>query len=386
MIIRDLQQRLTSWLFKGKILLLFGARQVGKTTLCKNLLAIYNQQNGHELDHNYFSCERPAVRDILQTENVSTIKAFIGDSQLVIFDEAQYIDNIGHILKLLHDEYPKLQIIATGSSSFELANRLNEPLTGRAIKFTMYPFGLAELTTKLSNIVIQEKLQDFLRYGLYPAIYNASPDLREELLINLSEQYLYKDLLLFENLKNSKKINALLKLLALQLGNEVSINELATQLGFSRSTVERFLDLLEKMFVIIRVGGFSRNLRKEITKKSKYYFYDLGIRNAVLNLFNPIDTRQDIGGLWENFCILERLKFLHNQGKYPNIYFWRTHDQKEIDYLEEKNSILSGFEFKWQEPAKYTIPSEFCEEYPGSQIRCISQNNWSLLLTSNKNY
>ena len=300
-----------------------------------------------------------------------------------MFDEAQSVDNIGQILKLIHDEYPELQIIATGSSSFELANRLNEPLTGRAIQFMVYPLSLSELEHYFDRITLQEKLEEILRYGLYPGVFNAPLNVREELLLNLSEQYLYNDLIHFENLKNSQKIVALLKLIALQVGNELSIHELATQLGFSRSTVERFLDLLEKMFVIVRVGSFSRNLRKELSKKVKYYFYDLGIRNALLKSFNTLDIRQDLVALWENFCILERLKFLHNQGIYPNVYFWRTHSQQEIDYLEERNGVLRGFEFKWRAPNVFHPPNVFLETYPGSTVELVTSQNWPLLIAKN---
>jgi hypothetical protein len=375
MLKRTLEHRLESWLFKGKILLVFGARQVGKTTLCKNLLSKHKQEGA------YFLCEHPAIREILQSQNVTQIKTLIGDHRLVVFDEAQIINEIGLILKLLHDEYPDLQILATGSSSFELANRLNEPLTGRAIQFIMYPLSLAELQLSFNNVILEEKIPDILRYGLYPAVFDAPGNLREELLLNLSEQYLYKDLLLFENLKNSQKIITLLKLIALQIGNEVSLHELATQLNLSRTTIERFLDLLEKMFIIIRLGSFSRNLRKELRKKAKYYFYDIGIRNAILKAFNPLDTRQDIGALWENFCVLERMKFLNNQGIYPNMYFWRNYDQQEIDYLEERNNMLNGFEFKWRKQKTFTPPRTFIQAYPNSKIQLITQKDWPLLLT-----
>jgi len=376
-IYRKLQSRVESWLFKDKILIILGARQVGKTTLCKNLLA------KHQQSANYFLCENPTVREILLTKNTTTIKNFINPNNsknnLVIFDEAQYIEDIGLILKLLHDQYPELQIIATGSSSFDLSNKLNEPLTGRAIQFTMYPLALSELLTDESNIALQEKLDDFLRFGLYPAVYNSPSNIKEELLINLSGQYLYKDILQFESIKNSNKITMLLKLLALQIGNEVSINELATQLGFSRTTVENFLNLLEKMFIILKLPSFSRNLRKELSKKSKYYFYDLGIRNAILNAFNALDMRSDAGGLWENFCIMERIKFLHNSGKYPNFYFWRTHDQHEIDYLEEKDQFFTCFEFKFNSK-KFTPPKDFINAYPNNTINVITKLTWPQLL------
>ncbi len=372
---RALSERIQNWLFQSKVILLFGARQVGKTTLCKNLI----KNNPNSL---YLLCEQIAVKNILETQNISTIKAFLGEAKLVVLDEAQVIPDIGKIIKLLHDTHPEIQLIATGSCSFELANRLNEPLTGRALQFMLYPLGFHEMQSALSSVDLQEALPDCLRFGLYPGIYKESLAKRSELLINLSNQYLYKDLLIFENIKNSQKINQLLKLLALQLGNAVSIHELATQLGLSRSTVERFLDILEKMFIIIRLGSFSRNLRKELTKKAKYYFYDVGIRNALLNAFAPLDARNDIGALWENFAILERLKFMHNRGQQPNCYFWRTHDRQEIDYLEESGDHLKGFECKWQNPKRYQVPSAFTEAYPQSPIELVHSLNWPILFNA----
>ena len=238
---RLLRKSLESWLFKEKIILLFGARQVGKTTLSKALLRKYGAER------NYYLCEDPVVKEVLATEKPSLIKKFLGDAKLVVFDEAQYLENIGRILKLLHDSYPKLQIIATGSSSFDLANKINEPLTGRAIQFMLYPLSLQEFQAGLNRTEIKSRLQQWLVYGLYPGLLNENVQNMQVLLRNLAEQYLYKDLLLFEKLNSADKIIKLLKLLALQLGSDVSIHELAGQLGISRSVVERYLDLLQKM-------------------------------------------------------------------------------------------------------------------------------------------
>lgn len=372
---RLLRKSFESWLFKEKIILLFGARQVGKTTLSKALLRKYGAER------NYYLCEDPAVKEVLATENPSLIKNFLGDAKLVVFDEAQYLENIGRILKLLHDSYPTLQIIATGSSSFDLANKINEPLTGRAIQFMLYPLSLQEFQAGLNRTEIKSRLQQWLVYGLYPGLLNENVENMQVLLRNLAEQYLYKDLLLFEKLNSADKIIKLLKLLALQLGSDVSIHELAGQLSVSRSVVERYLDLLQKMFIVVKVGSFSRNLRKELSKKAKYYFCDVGIRNALLNHFADLALRSDVGALWENFCVIERIKYWANQNRRVQGYFWRTHDQKEIDYIEEYDGTLYGFEFKWQQPRKLHFPEIFQQTYPNSTLKLISPFNLFALFT-----
>ncbi len=354
------------WLFRQKVIVLYGARQVGKTTLSKALL----EKHGRPQD--YYLCERLEVREILQTANPERIKQFFGDAKMVILDEAQTVENIGQILKLLHDTFPDLQIIATGSASFDLANKLNEPLTGRALQFMLYPLSLQELEPHYNRMEIKAGLAHFLVYGSYPGFLGLPLTEQRMLLNNLTEQYLYKDLLMFESLQNSEKIHRLLKLLALQISSEVSIHELAVQLGISRATVERFLDVLQKMFIIVKIGSFSRNLRKELSKKAKYYFCDVGIRNSLLNHFSPLEARTDVGALWENFCVMERIKFWHNQNERINAYFWRTHDQQEIDYLEEKDGALRGFEFKWQAPRRFAPPQIFLNTYPNAKIDLIS--------------
>jgi predicted AAA+ superfamily ATPase len=363
---RTLLPHIEAWLFRQKVIVLYGARQVGKTTLSKMIL----EKHGRLQD--YYLCERFEVREILQTANPERIKSFFGNAQIIVLDEAQSIQNIGQILKLLHDTFPDLQIIATGSASFDLANKINEPLTGRALQFMLYPLSLQELEPHFNRVDIKENLATHLIYGSYPGFLGLPLAEKKLLLNNLTEQYLHKDLLMFETLQNSEKILRLLKLLALQLGSEVSIHELAMQLGISRATVERFLDVLQKMFIIIKVGSFSRNLRKELSKKAKYYFCDLGIRNSLLNHFSPIETRSDIGALWENYGVMERIKFWHNQNERINYYFWRTHDQQEIDYLEEKDGSLIGFEFKWQAPRHFTPPKIFLETYPQARVSLIS--------------
>lgn len=362
---RSMQNPIESWLFRDKVILLFGARQVGKTTLAKSIL----EKHGSSKD--YYLCEHPEVRQVLLSENPDLIFSFFNQAKLIVLDEAQYIENIGRILKILHDVRPECQIIATGSSSFDLANKLNEPLTGRAIQFMIYPLSLGEFAQTETPLTLKTKLSEWLIYGMYPGLLNLNASEKAILLTQLTGQYLYKDVLMFENLKNTQKIMQLLKLLALQMGQEVSIHELAQQLGISRNTVERFLDTLQKMFVIVKIGSFSRNLRKELSKKAKYYFYDLGIRNSILNHYAPLELRQDLGALWENFCAVERIKFWHNQMQHPNFYFWRTHDQQEIDWLEEHNGKLTGLEFKWKKPTRFKPPAIFLETYPNTSIQLI---------------
>jgi hypothetical protein len=367
---RDLQKIIEKWLFKNKVITIYGPRQVGKTTLAKKLLNKYGNEQ------NYFNCDHINVRDSLQHLEPLSLKKIIGNAKIVVFDEAQKIENIGLILKILHDTYPELQIIATGSSSFDLANRIQEPLTGRGLEYILYPFSLHELTQIYRRIDLNNQLEQLLLFGSYPEIVQASSQTdARNLLDNLTNKYLYKDVLEFETIKHPNFIVKLLQLLAFQVGNEVSIHELANNLNISRKTVERYLDILEKAFVIFRLKAFSRNLRKEITKKEKIYFYDLGIRNSLIAQYNPLNLRQDKGALWENFCIVERLKYLEYTEHHGNKYFWRTHDQKEIDYVEDYDGILHGYEFKW-DGKSYKIPKDFLTGYPGSSVTIIDRNNY----------
>ena len=369
---RSLQDILENWLFKGKILTIMGARQVGKTTLAREILKKY----GNEKD--YYNCDIISIRQSLQKQDPLILKKIIGDSKLIVIDEAQRIENIGLVLKILHDSFPEIQILATGSSSFELSNKINEPLTGRALEFKLFPFSINELSSLYSVIEIEAQLDFFLRFGQYPDIIQKDENDARVLLDNLASKYLYKDILEFEEIKKPDVLLKLLQLISFQLGHEVSKNELSTKLSVNRDTIDRYLDLLEKAYVIYRLKPFSRNLRKEINKKEKIFFYDLGIRNSLISAYNPIEFREDIGALWENFCIVERMKFLQSVQQNPNSYFWRTHDKKEIDYLEEYNGKITGYEFKWQKN-KMKIPAEFLETYKNSSIAIINKNNfWDL--------
>lgn len=365
---RYLAKIVEKWLNKNMVIVIYGARQVGKTTMVKVLLAKHGASDG------YYNCDLPEVRQVLESQNHNLIKDYIGAKKLVVFDEAQQVRDIGKTLKILHDTYPDIQIIATGSSSFDLSNKLNEPLTGRSLVFTLYPFSLAELESRWSRFDLSARLSGFLTHGLYPGVVLADLAGRTLFLKNLAGNYLYKDILMFENLRRSDLLDDLLKLLALQIGAEVSMHELAIKLKCNIKTVERYLDLLEKNFVIFRLRPFSRNLRNEIGKKVKIFFYDMGVRNAIIDRFADLDARDDVGGLWENFCVLERMKFNQKQENLCNSYFWRDHTGKEVDYLEERDSKIIAFEFKWR-GMKYRPPAEFLRAYNVNEIKIINQDN-----------
>jgi len=351
-----------------------GARQVGKTTVSNFL--VDSVENGL-----YINCERGAIKELLESMNPEKIKSFIGKSNLVLFDEAQKIHNIGSVLKLLVDTFPEIQWIATGSSSFDLSNQVNEPLTCRNVKFLMFPLWLGELETFEDRLTIHEKLESILRFGLYPDIYLRSETEKRTLLEELATDYLYRDVLELQSVKNSSVLMNLLKALALQLGSEVSLRELSGLLGVSVETIQRYLNLLEQSFVILKLSPFSRNIRSELNKTQKYYFYDLGIRNSLINNFNPITLRTDQGGLWENFCILERMKMHAAKGTRLSMYFWRTYEQKEIDLVEEYDGMLHAIEFKWNPKKTTKMPKMFSDAYPNSDFTVIHpENYWEYLV------
>ncbi|GAB4500221.1 MAG: ATP-binding protein [Anaerolineales bacterium] len=351
-----------------KVILLYGPRQVGKTTLMRRILAetslSYLLLNGDDL----------RAHEVLQP-NLDKLLALVGNKQLLVIDEAQRIENIGLTLKLLYD-HVGLPIFITGSSSLDLANKINEPLTGRTAIFTMYPLAWEELPAPSPLLSNLQRLEDLLRYGSYPSLFALSNEDKEHYLYDLVNTYLYRDILTFERVRKPQKVVDLLTLLALQIGSEVSTAELAGRLALSKPIVEKYLDLLVKMFVVVNLRGFSRNLRNEISKTSKYYFTDIGLRNALIRNFNPLHLRQDIGAMFENFCIIERMKLYHNRRAYANFYFWRTYAQREIDLVEETQGQLHAFEFKWrQAKGNAKAAAEFCEAYPGSTFHTISPEN-----------
>lgn len=365
---RTVQTQIESWLFKKKVIIILGARQVGKTTLSKQLLKKYGSED------DYFNCDLLSVRRAFENNEAKELKRIIGKSKFIVIDEAQRVKNIGITLKIIHDTYPDIQIIATGSSSFDLASKTNEPLTGRSIEFQLFPFSIGELSQIYKKYEFASAIEQFLRFGTYPEIVGKSEKDSILLLEQLASNYLFKDILEFEQIKKPDLIVKLLQLLALQIGSEVSRHELATALGVNRNTIDRYIDMLEKSFVIFRLKPLSRNLRKEITKKDKIYFYDLGIRNALISRFNNLEVRDDIGGIWENLCIVERMKYLSNNMIFHNKWFWRTHDQKEVDYIEEYNGKFEGYEFKWS-TKKVVFPKDFLEAYPNSTISLVNLEN-----------
>jgi predicted AAA+ superfamily ATPase len=329
---RLLAPRLDSQLFRGRAIVLYGARRVGKTTLAKQLLEKHAGKRTL-----YLNCDLLSVRRGLGVEETTALQAFLGDQDLVVLDEAQQIENIGRILKLLVDELPAMQVVATGSSSFDLVNRAEAPLTGRMLRFELYPLALQELAGNQGYSAVDPRLELLLRFGSYPAIVDLPETEARMALDELVSNYLYRDALAFVGVRRSTVLVKLLELLARQIGQEVSYTELSQALGIDRRTVVTYVDLLEQCFIIFRLGAFSRNLRKEVAKSIKIYFVDLGVRNSLIQNFAPISVRNDIGALWENFCVVERLKLLRYRQRFANQYFWRTYDQQEIDYLEELN-------------------------------------------------
>jgi len=365
---RIIQEKIEKGLFKGKIAIVYGARQVGKTTMVKEIQNKYPDQSV------YYNCDEPDIRDFLTNKTSTELKAFIGNKRLVVIDEAQRVENIGLTLKLMADNFSETQIIATGSSSFDLSNKIAEPLTGRKDEYYLYPFSLSELKSAYSDLEIDRLLERRMIYGMYPEI-TQSAEGAEQKLKSLALSYAYKDILQYQYIKNPELLEKLLKALALQIGSEVSYNELSTMVGVSKQTVENYIQLLEKAFIIFRLGPFSRNLRNELKKMRKIYFYDTGIRNALINNFNPLDLRQDTGHLWENFMMSERIKRNSYNGTGANIYFWRTLQKQEIDLVEEQGGALSAFEFKWKKDA-FKKPKAFLSAYPGSAIELVNRDSY----------
>lgn len=358
-------------LMLNKVLVIYGPRRVGKTTLLQNFLKQTTLR--YKLD----SGDNIRTQQILSSQDFGQILAYVEGYELLAIDEAQNIPNIGMGLKIIVDQVPNIRVIVTGSSSFELAGQVGEPLTGRKMTLSLYPMAQSELLSVYNRFELREKLADFLVFGAYPEVLQA-PTLRAriEILTEIANAYLLKDILAFDRIRNSRTLLDLLKLLAFQVGSEVAITELATQLGVDVKTVKRYLDLLEKAFVIYRLNGFSRNLRQEVTNKSKYYFMDNGIRNALIAQFNGLDQRNDLGALWENFIMLERLKVRAYLPLHANVYFWRTYQQQEIDLIEEHGGKLYGYEFKWSQHKVIHPPSRWIETYNNSEFKVINPDNY----------
>lgn len=370
MLIRSIEERMLANLRPGKAVILLGARRTGKTFLLKKLAEQFGQNclfiNGEDV----------SVQETLQRRTKANYESFLEGKNILLIDEAQKIDNIGLILKLMIDSFENLKIVATGSSAFDLTGRLGEPLTGRSTHIKLFPLAEDEYIDRIDFTQINDRLNERLIFGSYPEVFlSESISVKEDYLRDLVNSYLLKDILEFDGIKNSGKIKNLLRLLAFQTGSTVSLNELGTRLGIARNTVERYLELLEKVFVIFRLEGFSRNLRKEISKNSKWYFVDNGIRNAVIADFKRPELRSDTGMLWENYIISERIKSLSNKNIHANLYFWRTYDRQEIDLIEERDGILNAAEFKAGN-SKPKIPKLFLETYPDSVFRIITPDNY----------
>jgi predicted AAA+ superfamily ATPase len=364
------EEKIASYLEPNRVLVIYGPRRVGKTTLITNFAKSYNGKVflGYGEDRK--------LKDILRTQEIDKYKLFFSGYNLIIIDEAQKIPEIGLSLKLIVDHLPNIKVIATGSSSFDLSAKIGEPLTGRHRIMKLFPISILEFSEQFGKYETESALDDLLVYGSYPeTMQKSSYQEKREYLELLRDSYLYKDILESENLRNSEKISDLLRLLAFQVGKEVSLSELGNSLDLGKQTVARYLDLLEKVFVIIKVRGFSRNLRKEISKTSRYFFLDTGIRNAVINNFNPLGMRDDVGPLWENFLFIERLKARTYKNIYANMYFWRTYDQKEIDLIEERDGKLFGYEFKWG-GKKIKAPKLWLETYQGASFETINRENY----------
>ncbi len=370
-LVRELSNLILNNLQPNKVVILYGAGRVGKTMLVKEILANVNEPilrlNGDDIN----------VHDKLSIRSIENYKQILGTYKLLYIDEAQKIPEIGLKLKLMIDEIEGLRIIISGSSSFDIHKNDGEPLTGRKYTFTLYTLSENEYTQIEKNINKMDKVRERLVFGNYPELLHL-PDRQDKVdyLNELISSYLLKDILVYEHIKNSQKIFNLLRLIAFQIGGEVSLQELGIQLGISKNTVEKYLDLLSKVFILHKVEGFSRNLRKEITKNSRWYFLDNGIRNAIIANFNPLQARNDIGALWENYMISERLKYQEYRRISSNNYFWRTYEQQEIDWVEERDGSLFGYEFKWKEE-KVKIPTQWKSAYPDASFELININNFS---------
>ena len=356
----------------NKVLILLGARRVGKTAFIKNYLATipkedYLQLNGEDIQD----------ANLLKERSVSNYNRLLVNTKLLVIDEAQNIPEIGLILKLIVDSIDGIKVIVTGSSVFDLSNKLGEPLVGRKNTIFLFPFAQIEFSKQENYRTTSSKLEERMLFGSYPEL-EQYPDWTDKInyIKEIINSYLLKDILVFEGIKHSDKIYDLLRLIAFQVGKEVSVQELANNLQISKNTVANYLDLLTKVFILHKVEGFSRNLRKEITKSNRWYFYDNGIRNGIINNFNRLEARNDVGELWENYLVTERIKFQNYNQKSVSNFFWRTYDQQELDWLEEENGKLSGFEFKWNENRKAKIPTAFAKAYPEATFEVINKQNY----------
>ena len=370
MIKRVLQDAIISRMQKGKATLIYGARRVGKTILMRNVIEAHGGKslilNGEDYD----------AQRMLEVRTIANYKHLLNGIDLLAIDEAQNIPHIGNIIKLIVDEIPTVSVLASGSSSFDLQNQTGEPLVGRSTQFLLTPFSQPEIAQMETPLDTKRNLETRLIYGSYPeVVLLENYDMKVDYLRDIVTAYLLKDILAVDGVKNSNKMRDLLRLIAFQVGSEVSYEELGRQLNMSKTTVERYLDLLEKVFIIYRLGTFSRNLRKEVTKPCKWYFYDNGVRNAVIGAFKPLSVRQDVGALWENYVISEMRKKNHNTLAYKNFHFWRTYDKQEIDLIEDDGDKLAAYEFKWGQKTP-KAPVAFREAYKDASFDVVNPDNY----------
>ncbi|MDA3941600.1 MAG: ATP-binding protein [Spirochaetia bacterium] len=368
MIKRSLEKTLQKNVGRGKALILLGARQTGKTTLLKEIF-------GSRSNVIWLNGDEPDTLAMFSDSNSSRLRSILAGYNILVVDEAQRIKDVGLKFKLITDQIPEIQLIASGSSAFDLANSINEPLTGRKLEYYLYPLSFKEMVLHHGELEESRLLSHRMVFGYYPEVVTAAGN-EKEILHQLSDSYLFKDILMWERIKKPEKLVKLLQALAFQVGSEVSYNELGRMVGLNNETIEKYIQLLEKTFVIFRLGAFSRNLRKELRKGKKIYFYDNGIRNALIANFALPELRQDIGALWENFLLSERMKYLHYQRIWSNSYFWRTQNQQEIDYIEERDGILHAFEFKWNPSKRARLSLTFSRAYPNYEFSVISRENY----------
>lgn len=376
MVYRLIKEQIDKRLYRGKVIIVVGPRQVGKTTLLRMLIADTNRKVV------VWNCDEPDVRRKLTDPTSTQLGAEIANADLILIDEAQRVQNIGITLKLLVDNYPEKQVVVTGSSAIELSNSINEPLTGRKYEYEMFPFSAEELIKEFGATEERRMLERRLIYGAYPEVVNMVGEERET-LTNLVGSYLYKDIFSFQDVRKPEIVEQLLQALALQVGSEVSFNELGRLLGLTSITVQRYIDLLEKSYVVFHLRSFSRNVRNELKKSRKIYFYDNGVRNALIGDYKPLALRNDTGALWENYVISERMKHNSYSGFYGKSYFWRTQQQQEVDYLEDYDGVLHAYEFKWNPTRKPRLTETFVKGYPDHIFAVVTPENYQDFISGN---
>lgn len=367
MIYRDIQPKVEKVLTQGLVAIVYGARQVGKTTLARQVAQHYSNPL-------YLNCDDPTVVTNITGRSAPELKSYVGNADMVIIDEAQRVENIGISIKLLHDSYPDLPLLVTGSSSLDLANKITEPLTGRSVELLLYPFSVREVSQNVPEM--QANARTLMIRGGYPGMWPLSGEDVETRLNNLATNYLYRDAFSPVVIYDQTILNNLLRLLAYQVGNEVNYSELSRRLGVSRDTIERYIDLLEKAFIVFRRNQYRRNQRAEVGRLRKIFFVDLGVRNALVDDFRPVDVRDDGGALWENFCILERLKYLESSDRHIRSYYWRNSNKREIDLIEEESRMIRAYEFKLGKKQPKS-PIEFSRDYPDSSYSIVNPTNFN---------